>query len=344
VRNTGVRMTRRLLVTLVLTIALPGLAFAIGRSREPRLDPRKAPEVPSYVGRIEPAILALRVRAREDAPSSARLGKQRFATGVVFDARGYAVTVSYAVLDAVHIEAQMRGGRTVPARLTAIDLETGLGIVKLEGAGPWPAATLGQSSDVQVGSLGGTVGVDEDNDLAWVTSRVQSIRRFSGYWEYMLDRALIVGPSTESWGGSAVVDAQGVVLGIASLRLGEPPHVNVAIPIEKLVAVKDELVAAGRVVSRPPRPWLGVYTIPHQGGIVVDGFAASGPAREAGLRRGDRILSVNDVTVASQEEFYDQLWRGRAGDVIRLAVQREAAVHVIPVKSVDRYRLLRIDR
>ena len=32
-----------------------------------------------------------------------------------------------------------------------------------------------------------------------------------------------------------------------------------------------------------------------------------GPAREAGFRRGDRILSVNGVTIASQEEFYEQL-------------------------------------
>jgi S1-C subfamily serine protease len=335
-------MTQRLFVMLILTVALPGLAFAVGRPREPRLHPRDVAEVPSYVRRVEPALVALRVQAREDAASSSRLGAQRFATGVLFDPRGYAVTVSYALLDAVGIEAELRGGRTVPARLTAIDLETGLGVVKLDGAGPWPAATLGQSSDVREGSLSGTVGVDEDNDLAWVTSRVHGIRRFSGYWEYMLDRALIVGPSTDSWGGSAVVDTRGAVLGIASLRLGEPPHVNVAIPIEKFVAVKDELVAAGRVVSRPPRPWLGLYTVPHKGGVVIDGFAPSGPAREAGLLRGDRILSVNGVTIASQEEFYEQLWRGRAGDVVRLAVQREAAVHVIPVQSMDRYRLLRI--
>ena len=337
-------MMRRMLATLFLTIALPGLAFAVGRSREPRLEPKDVSEIPSYVRRVEPALVALRVRARENAPSSARLGPQRFATGVLFDTRGYVVTVSYAVLDAVSIDAQLRDGRTVPARLTALDLETGLGVVKLEGEERWPTARLGQSHDVQVGSLSGTVGVDEDNELAWVTSGVRGIRRFSGYWEYMLDRALIVGPSTDSWGGSAVVDAQGAVLGIASLRLGEAPHVNVAIPIEKLVAVKDELVAAGRVVSRPSRPWLGLYTVPGEGGVVVDGFAASGPAREAGLRKGDRILSVNGVTVASQEEFYEQLWRGRAGDVIRLSVQREAKVHLIPVKSVDRYRQLQLGR
>jgi S1-C subfamily serine protease len=232
----------------------------------------------------------------------------------------------------------------VPARLTAIDLETGLAVIKLEGDGPWPAATLGPSRDVRTGELSGTVGVDEDNDLAWVTSSVQGVRRFSGYWEYMLDRALIVGPSTESWGGSAVVDTHGAVLGIASLRIGDPPHVNVAIPIDAFAAVKDELVAAGRVVSRPPRPWLGLYTVPRAGGVVIDGFASSGPARETGLRRGDRIIGVNGVTVGSQEEFYEQLWRGRAGDVVRLAVQREAVVHEIPVPSVDRYRVLGIGR
>jgi S1-C subfamily serine protease len=160
----------------------------------------------------------------------------------------------------------------------------------------------------------------------------------------MLDRALIVAPSIESWGGSAVVDTQGAVIGIASLRLGEPPHVNVAIPIDKFVAVKDELLSTGRVVSRPPRPWLGLYTIPRDGAVVIDGFSPIGPAREAGFRRGDRILSVNGVNVGSQEEFYEQLWRGRAGDVVRVAVQREAGVHVIKVQSIDRYRLLRIGR
>jgi S1-C subfamily serine protease len=337
-------MTRRLLLTLVLVLAVPALAVAVGRPREPRLTPRDVSDVPTYVRRVEPALLALRIRAPEEAVSSARLGTQRFATGLVFDERGYAVTVSYALLDAVRIEAQLRGGRTVTAQLVGLDLETGLGVVKLDGAGPWPAAALGQSADVQAGVLTGTVGVDEDNDLAWATSRVQGVRRFSGYWEYMLDRALIVAPSIESWGGSAVVDAQGAVIGIASLRLGEPPHVNVAIPIDKFVAVKDELLSTGRVVSRPPRPWLGLYTIPRDGAVVIDGFSPIGPAREAGFRRGDRILSVNGVNVGSQEEFYEQLWRGRAGDVVRVAVQREAGVHVIKVQSIDRYRLLRIGR
>ena len=292
--------------------------------------------MPSYVGRVAPSIVGLKVRAAENAPSSVRLGTQRFASGVIFDARGYAVTVSYAVLDAVTIEAQTRDRGTVPARLVAIDFETGLGVVKLPDAEPWPAATLGDSHDASIGDTTGTVGVDEDGDLIYVTGQVHAIRRFAAYWEYMLDRALFVAPSSPSWGGSAVVDASGRVIGLASLRLGEAPHVNLAIPLEKLRVVKDELIAAGRVLSRPSRPWLGLYTVGGDAGVVIDGFATSGPAGGAGFRRGDRIVSVNGVAVASQEEFYEQLWRSRAGDLVEVAVARGNSVRIIPVRSVDR--------
>ncbi|MGH7419241.1 MAG: S1C family serine protease [Candidatus Rokuibacteriota bacterium] len=334
-------MARRATLALMGFLLLPGLALAVPRPPAPRLDPRTIPAEPSYVRRVEPAIVGLNVRADENAFSSERLGSRRFGSGVVFDARGYALTVSYILLDAVTIEARTRDGRTVPAQLVALDLETGLGVVRLDGPGPWPAATLGQSADASVGMLTGTVGVDEDNDLVHVSGSVRGIRRFSSFWEYMLDRAFLVAPGSPSWGGSAVVDADGRVIGLASLRLGEHPHVNLAIPIEKFVSIKDELIAAGRVVSRPPRPWLGLYTSGSADGVVVEGMAPVGPAAGAGFQKGDRIVSVNGVGVGSQEEFYEQLWRGQAGDIVRVGVRREERLHVIAVRSIDRYRLLR---
>ena len=100
-------------------------------------------------------------------------------------------------------------------------------------------------------------------------------------------------------------------------------YVSLAIPTEKFLAVKDELVAAGRVVSRRPRAWIGLYTAAQPGRVVVDGFNESGPARAAGFRRGDQIVRVNGVDVASQEEFYEQLWRRQAGDLIEVAVRRD---------------------
>ena len=90
--------------------------------------------------------------------------------------------------------------------------------------------------------------------------------------------------------------------------------------------MKDELIAMGRVVSRPPRPWLGLYTVEGDDGVVIDGFSPVGPARGAGLQKGDRIVGVNGVPVTAQAEFYEQLWRGRAGDVVALSIVRADAV------------------
>ena len=326
---------------LALLLLVPALSLAAPSTQERSVHPRELSGLASFVKRVEPSIVGLRVRARENAPSSARLGSRRFGSAVIFDARGYAVTVSYLLLDAASLEARSRDGRRWEARLVGLDLDAGLGVIKLEGAGPWAAAPLGKSTDVVTGARTGTVGVDEDNDLVHVTGAVHAIQPFSAYWEWMLDRALIVAPASPQWGGSAVVNDRGVVVGIASLRLGAAPHVNLAIPIEKFVAVKDELIAAGRVVSRPPRPWLGLYTVEVQGGVVVSETSPIGPAAGAGFLKGDRILRVNGIAVASQREFYEQLWSKRAGDLIEVAVQRNAGVQVIAVPSVDRHTLFR---
>src|SRR5688500_9138145 len=85
----------RLVPALALVLALlPAAALAVSRPPEPRLHPRDTAPVPSYVQKVEKAMLGLKVRARADATSSARLGVHRFASAVVVDARGYALTVS----------------------------------------------------------------------------------------------------------------------------------------------------------------------------------------------------------------------------------------------------------
>ncbi len=158
----------------------------------------------------------------------------------------------------------------------------------------------------------------------------------------MLDRAFIVSPYNPAFGGSALVNESGEVIGIASLRLGEPPFVNLAIPIEKFLQGKDELIRDGRVVSRTPRPWLGLYTLSVEGGgVVVTGASPAGPAWSAGFQRGDRIVRLNGDPVGTQEEFYARLWQKKVGEEITVVVLRDSIFHAITVRPADRYRFFR---
>jgi S1-C subfamily serine protease len=339
---TVVPSLRRFVVAALLGLGLPALAFAAPRDLDQRLDPSRVSPLPSQIRRVEPAVVGIRVEVEPDRPSAATLGTRRWGSGVIFDAgHGYVLTVSYILLDASRIEVSLRDGRKVPARLTGLDLEVGLGVAQLEGPGPWPAATLGDSSKVAAGEITGTVGVSDDGDLVATPSRVQSVRPFAAAWEYMLDRAFIVTPYNAAFGGAALVDAAGTVIGVTSLRLGEAPHVNLAIPIEKFLAGKDELLARGRVTSRTPRPWLGLYTESVAGGVVVSGLSPLSPARAAGVRPGDVIVGVNGQPVASREEFYLALWRLPMDREVRVTVRRAAGVEAIAVRPMDRYRFYR---
>jgi S1-C subfamily serine protease len=109
-------MPPRVLSVAAALVLVPALALAVPRAPAPRLHPGAVSPLPTYVRAVQPAVVALSVTAPAEAPSSARLGARRAGSGVIFDARGYVVTVSYLVLDATRIEARTRDGAAVPAR------------------------------------------------------------------------------------------------------------------------------------------------------------------------------------------------------------------------------------
>jgi S1-C subfamily serine protease len=113
------------------------------------------------------------------------------------------------------------------------------------------------------------------------------------------------------------------LLGIGSLRLqmmrdGEVADINMVVPIGLLPPILDEMVELGRV-SRPPRPWLGVFSAESDGDVVVMSVADGGPAAKAGIRRGDVISDIRDSEVEGLADFYRKLWASRPAPKCRCA-------------------------
>jgi len=328
----------RLAALVAFGLALVAAAGSRGESAAPRpaaprFDPSGASEVPTAVARVGPAVVGLRARIPPDRPSAATLGVERWGSGILVDPDGTAVTVGYVVLEATALEAVLRDGRTVPARVLGHDFESGLALLRLAGGGAYPAATVGRSGPVAPGQPASIVGMTEDGRLTAVPASVTAIRRFVAYWEYLLERALIVAPSHPAFGGAALVDSDGALIGVVSLRLDRE---HLAIPIDLLPPVRDAVVTRGRP-DRPPRSWLGVRAVAVEGGVGIAGVSPAGPAHAAGLRHGDIVVRFNGDRVADVEDFYRKLWRVGVGGAIELTVLRDGRLETITVKTRDRH-------
>ena len=115
-----------------------------------------------------------------------------------------------------------------------------------------------------------------------------SKREFAGYWEYVLDEALFTAPAHPQWGGAALLDGDGRLIGVGSLLVqesveDEEVQGNMFVPVDLLEPLLDDLLKHGRA-SGPPRPWLGLYVAELGDHLVVNALAENGPADEAGVR------------------------------------------------------------
>ena len=144
-----------------------------------------------------------------------------------------------------------------------------------------------------------------------VTAAIVAKQEFAGYWEYLLEEAIFIAPAHPSWGGAALIGADGKLLGVGSLRLqmvsnGTVADINMAVPIDLLPPILDDLIKRGRA-QRPPRPWLGIFPAENDGDVVVMNVSSSGPAADAGLQRGDIISDIRDEEVSGLADFYRKL-------------------------------------
>jgi S1-C subfamily serine protease len=295
---------------------------------------------------IAHALVGVRAHIPDDAFTAEGLGTRREGSGVVMREDGLVLTIGYLITEAEEVWLTTHAGRVVPAHVLAYDQESGFGLLQALDRLDLPALELGSSAEAKVGDAI----VFGDGAGRFVRGAIVAKQEFAGYWEYLLREAVFIAPAHPSWGGAALIDAgSGKLLGIGSLRLqmssrGEVADINMVVPIDLLPPILPDMLAHGQV-SRPPRPWLGVFSAESDGDVTVMSVAAGGPAADAGLKRGDVIADVGDGPVGDLADFYRRVWgRGPAGVEIPLRVVRDGRDVWLRLKSADRNAFLKRPR
>lgn len=291
------------------------------------------------------AIVKLGIRVPSKARTAATLGTEREGTGVVIDDGGLILTIGYLLLEAESIIVVAGDGRVLPASVAGFDHPTGFGLVRTSqplGSRPLrfgDCAAAPELSTAVVATHPAAGGLSN----ACIVAR----RPFTGWWEYALDNAIFTAPARDNHSGAVLINADGHLIGIGSLWVGDAVEAgaafpgNMFVPVDVLQTILPDLKTHGRRQGNA-RPWLGVYSEEVRGHLLVTQVLKDAPAARGGVQRGDVILAIGEQAIGSQSEFYRVLWAsGAAGVEIRLQIWRDKAVREIVVHSIDRTEYLR---
>ncbi|MDA0784985.1 MAG: S1C family serine protease [Proteobacteria bacterium] len=294
------------------------------------------------------AVVGIDTRIPGTARTARTLGTQREGSGVVISDDGLVLTIGYLILEAIEIDIALADGRRIPASFVAYDHESGFGLVRAASDLGLAPVRLGTSGDMGVSTqvlLANRLGPESAQGV-FVVDR----REFVGAWEYLLDSAIFTSPPNPNFSGAGLFDADGKLIGIGSLFVGNaaffqrPVAGNMFVPIDELKPILDEMVEQGRRAAAP-RPWLGIRTSELRDRLFVDGVSDDSPAARAGVRAGDLIVAVDAAPVASMAGYFRAVWRDRAaGDAVTVRVLTpEGALRDIEIESMDRNNWLRLD-
>ena len=249
-------------------------------------------------------------------------------SGFVIDDRGRIVTNEHVVDGAETFRVRFgENGDPVPAKLLGADRSSDLAVLEVDPSrvdGGLRPLTLGSSSDLRpgeptiaIGSPFGLEGTVTSGIVSGLDRTIQAPSGFSISGAVQTDAAVNPGNS-----GGPLLDGQGRVIGVNSqiaTRSGSNSGVGFAVPIDQVKKVVPVLARGDRV----RHAYLGVASgDAPQGGALVGEVVAGGPADRAGLRRGDRILSVGGEPVRDSDDLSASVNSRQPDEEVDVVVER----------------------
>ena len=271
----------------------------------------------------------------EYSPHAKSLG-----SGFIVSKDGYVLTNDHVVTDADHIAVSTQDGNEYKAKLIGRDEKSDIALLKIEAKHELPVAPLGNSDNVRVGqwvmAIGNPFGFDHSVTVGVVSAKGRFI---PGNYDEFIQTDASINPGNS---GGPLISVYGEVVGVNSAiytRTGSNMGIGFAIPVNIVKEELDQLRASGKVV----RGWLGVYIqkmtpeiaeslgLPTPSGALVAEVLKGGPAKSAGIQRGDVITSFDGTPIVDSRELPLLVGRTPIGHVATLKLMRQGKAQELKI-------------
>lgn len=283
---------------------------------------------------------------RRQDPNRGRIVPQRKAravgSGFVIDASGYVVTNNHVIRRATKVEVIFDGGKRYVAKIIGRDPKTDLALLKISGDKPFPTVEWGDSNKSRIGdwimAVGNPYGLSSTVTAGIISARGRSLRSASLVDFLQIDASINKGNS-----GGPTFNMDGKVIGVNTAiysPTGGSVGLGFAIPSNTARQVIAQLRANGGKISRG---WLGVQIqtvsaeiakavgLDEARGALVASVVAQSPARKAGVRPGDVIVSWAGKNIKDIRDLVRKVAFTKAGESVSVIVWRQGARKTLTV-------------
>ena len=264
-------------------------------------------------------------------------------TGVIISSDGYILTNNHVIAQAEHIVVALHDGRRAEAKVIGTDPDTDLAVIKIEldKLPVLPFKLSGNEVGDVVLAIGNPFGVGQTVTQGIISATGRSDLGINTYEDFIqTDAAINPGNS-----GGALIDVAGNLIGVNTAifsQSGGSLGIGFAIPAQICQQVLNSILKDGRVV----RGWLGISLIPNTldedvlaskpVGVIVADVLRDGPADAAGVKRGDKIIQVNNEQISSASHLINYVALQAPASVIDVVVERDGKQQTLQVKVGER--------
>ena len=254
-------------------------------------------------------------------------------SGVIISTDGYIVTNNHVVEGADELTVTLNDNQEHSARIIGTDKTTDLALIKIDGKN-LPAITIANSEDLKIGewvlAVGNPLGLNNTVTAGIVSAKARSLGANNVESFIQTDAAINAGNS-----GGALVNTRGELVGINAMLYsptGSYSGYGFAIPTTIMNKIVEDLKKFGVV----QRAWIGIKggdvknyvdAQKEQGkevdlgtmeGIYVDEVTDEGAAFDAGIKKGDVIISADGQKVTRMAELQEIISKKRPGDKLTI--------------------------
>lgn len=264
-------------------------------------------------------------------------------SGVIVRPDGYILTNNHVIAQAEQIVVGLHDGRKAKATVIGTDPETDLAVIKIElnDLPVLPFKLSGNAVGDVVLAIGNPFGVGQTVTQGIISATGRTGLGINTYEDFIqTDAAINPGNS-----GGALIDVAGNLIGVNTAifsRTGGSLGIGFAIPAQICQQVLDSILEQGRVV----RGWLGIevrslnqadpLNTDSKTGVQVMGVLKNGPADQAGIQKGDIILSINDQTFENSNQLISYVGRQKPNSEVPAVIVRGDQQIDITIKIAER--------